>query len=182
MKYFYTATVRFAVEHDVKPNLDSIKDTAEKCLSLDMAYENSENISDTGATIESIEVDWDTLKLADTSEKSFVLTPTPMAKDRRHTLGNITLEGMTTHKHRENDEGTIIIGGDLCDVHASSARLAGDKVVLYNVTVVFPRSLLISNEEIRDMAMDTIKASYASIGADTFNKTRREWVSKLTVR
>ena len=87
-------------------------------------------------------------------------------------IDHLFFEGMKTHKRREDDRGTIIIGGDKCDLHCTSAFGSNSGVDLTDIEVKTSTPDL-TPDEVENLAIDTVKACYASIQEDTFLKTKR---------
>jgi len=96
----------------------------------------------------------------------------------KYFIGNLTVDGATDSR-REDDAGIICIGGDTVDVYANAAYGVNDGMVrLVNVTIVTGDNFKGFNgqklhDELKNAAKNAIAESYASIGTETFLRSRK---------
>jgi hypothetical protein len=66
MKQFtFTVPLYITVTQDEAPTLSAVKEAALQSLSIDLATENAENVTDSGGEVTSAYVDWETLEMLD---------------------------------------------------------------------------------------------------------------------
>ena len=97
------------------------------------------------------------------------------ARDTRtgpYVIGSLVIPGTTCNERwSTRGMGSIVIGGDRGDVHATEATNTMDGVEMHGVEL---HSMLngLTDEEAREIAEDVVRASWESVGEDTFRITR----------